>query len=293
VWKKAKKSMDIQFYNPLIATITDEVNRFQGIESERIKNEAVAMLTTQVAHDIRSPLEVLKGLKDEMSYFPDSTKKRIQLSINRIEEIAYNLLNTYKEASNKNPVLMSEDLLSILLSTITEKNIEYRKHEKLKIRDNLVSNSLGNFSKINRPTFKSILSNLINNSVESTIGQNGLVLISLDFDLTFNRIIISDNGLGISPDIKSKLFTKGFTTKKTGNGLGLYNAKQDIEAAGGTIVCESEVGKGTTFIISLPKSEAPATFIGTIDAYKYEKIIVLDDDPAFHEVWAKRLEGLE
>ncbi len=287
-----KKSLNIEATGE-IGVLISKIQKSQQdkIQLESEKNNF--KLATQLAHDIRSPLEVLKSLKDEMISFPDSSKKRIQLSINRIEEIAFNLLKTHKQSHGIGSDLKSEELLSILGSVVTEKNIEYRNTSGIEIVENLDSNSYGLFSKIQRSTLKSIISNLINNGIESINGNTGIIEIGLVSENNKNVIKVIDNGPAISSEVQAQLFTKGFTTKKNGHGLGLFNAKQDIEAVGGTIVCESEVGKGTTFTIILPKSETPATFIESIDAYKYERIIVLDDDPAFHEVWAKRLEGLE
>ena len=283
-------------FNNLIKAINELLSNYRASTQKAIKYEKELLyknMATQVAHDIRSPLEVLRSLNNEMKHFPDSTRRRIQLSINRIEEIAFNLLKKHKENTGILPENRSEDLLAVINSTITEKNIEYRNYENLEIIDNLDSTCFGLHSKINRASLKSVLSNLINNAVEAYNGARGVVEIDLTQDSDNCIIKITDNGPGISESISPKLFTKGFTTKKNGNGLGLYNAKQDLESVGGTLTYFTEVRKGTTFTITLPKSEAPKTFIDAIHAYKYERIIVLDDDPAFHEVWAKRLEGLE
>lgn len=265
-----------------------ESARIELLQAEKISNVA-----TQVAHDIRSPLEMLKGLKDELGLLPESSRKRIQLGINRIEEVTFNLLKKHKVSNTNFQNVFSEDLFSLLTSIITEKTIEFRERKGILIKSELAWISDGFFSKIDRPSLKSIISNLVNNSVEAIISGQGFIQLQLSCTDSSNIITIKDNGPGIPENIAKKLFTKGLTTKKDGNGLGLYNAKQDIEAVGGTLTFTTEIGKGTTFTIALPKSEAPPTFIESIKAYKYDKIIVLDDDPAFHEVWSKKFEGLE
>lgn len=257
------------------------------------KSQAMTELATQLAHDVRSPLEVLKGIKEDLSELPEGSRRRIQMAINRIEEITFNLLKTHKQVNISTYKEQSEELLGIVSSVVTEKNVEYRNHQNIEILEKFDSSAYGLFSKIERSALKSILSNLINNGIESFYGMSGIIRIDLVATKDKNMIIIRDNGAGVTPGMYTKIFSKGFTTKRTGNGLGLYNAKQDIEAVGGNIGFESIIGKGTTFTITLPKSETPPTFIGSIDAYKYERIIVLDDDPAFHEVWSKRLEGLK
>lgn len=69
-------------------------------------------------------------------------------------------------------------------------------------------------------------------------------------------LIVKDTGTGIPEQIKPKLFTPLFTTKAKGQGLGLAVCKRVLEAQGSTITFESQEGKGTKFIISLPAQKA-------------------------------------
>jgi two-component system, sporulation sensor kinase E len=66
------------------------------------------------------------------------------------------------------------------------------------------------------------------------------------------QIAITDNGKGISKENLEKLFTPFFTTKEKGTGLGLAIAQKIVDEHDGKIHVESEVGKGTTFYITLP-----------------------------------------
>jgi len=68
------------------------------------------------------------------------------------------------------------------------------------------------------------------------------------------EIRISDNGAGIPEDIRDKLFIPNFTTKSTGMGLGLAISKNIIEVTGGNISFTTQIDKGTTFIVTLPKA---------------------------------------
>ena len=70
--------------------------------------------------------------------------------------------------------------------------------------------------------------------------------------MTLIRVI--DTGPGIPPETKAKLFTPYFTTRSGGSGLGLATTKRVIEAMGGRISVESDVGKGAAFTIHLPQS---------------------------------------
>ncbi len=68
-------------------------------------------------------------------------------------------------------------------------------------------------------------------------------------------IAVADTGKGIPEEIKPRLFTPLVTTKAKGQGLGLAVVKRLVEALGGSIKFESELGKGTTFTITLPLRE--------------------------------------
>ena len=64
---------------------------------------------------------------------------------------------------------------------------------------------------------------------------------------------MTDNGVGIVPENLTNIFQYGFTTKKTGNGIGLHTSATFIQEMGGTLSVNSEgVGKGATFIVELP-----------------------------------------
>lgn len=282
---------DIQDKNQIKSNI-DEILRLQlSINNfNLIKNQsAMAEIASQLAHDIRSPLTILTSLQDELLTLPENTRRRAQLAINRIEEIAHNLLILNKSPDTHKNDFKSEELLGLILSLITEKKIEYKRFTKIEIKHNFNQNSFGLFSKINRRELKIIISNLINNSVESFTDQSGQIIINLFCNNNTNIISIKDNGCGIPEDIQKNIFKKGFTTKKQGNGLGNFNAKSVIEKYNGSIKFTSTQNLGSEFVISLPCSEKPLLFIDSINIDNYNKIIILDDDISFHEVWVKLL----
>jgi signal transduction histidine kinase len=68
-------------------------------------------------------------------------------------------------------------------------------------------------------------------------------------------ICVADTGVGISEEIRGKMFSVMFTTKSKGQGFGLPVVKRMTEALGGTVTFESEAGKGTKFIVRLPPKE--------------------------------------
>ncbi|MEX2214995.1 MAG: ATP-binding protein [Phycisphaeraceae bacterium] len=71
------------------------------------------------------------------------------------------------------------------------------------------------------------------------------------------EIHVTDTGPGISPEHLAKIFQPYFSTKKTGTGLGLPTTRRIVQEHGGTIEVHSEIGKGSDFVIALPRSASP------------------------------------
>lgn len=94
--------------------------------------------------------------------------------------------------------------------------------------------------------------NILQNAREA-MGGKGAIKIRADYSESYAvRVTISDNGPGIPPEKLEKIFEPYFTTKEKGTGLGLAIVKHNTELYNGTVQVESEIGKGTTFIVSLP-----------------------------------------
>ena len=103
-----------------------------------------------------------------------------------------------------------------------------------------------------------ILSNLVSNSVKyHNMNQpNPYVKVSLDVNYKTLTIIVEDNGEGIPPQKIEKIFDMFYRASRNsnGSGLGLYIVKEIVNKLGGTIDVESEVNKGTKFIVKIPSS---------------------------------------
>ena len=97
--------------------------------------------------------------------------------------------------------------------------------------------------------------NLLMNAIQA-IEDKGEITIGCGKDNGFSYISVSDTGAGISDEDKSKVFEPYYSTKKFGIGLGLAISKRFVEEHGGSIVIESEVGKGTTMQLRIPDDEA-------------------------------------
>ncbi|MCL1827157.1 MAG: ATP-binding protein, partial [Candidatus Cloacimonetes bacterium] len=117
------------------------------------------------------------------------------------------------------------------------------------------------FCKINKEKFQNAFDNLCFNSIKFT-NAGGTITIKAQEANDMINIHVIDTGIGIEPDMISRLFEKYTKAGRVGTageastGLGLYIVKQIIDMHNGAIEVLSEVGKGSEFIIKLPKSEA-------------------------------------
>ena len=129
----------------------------------------------------------------------------------------------------------------------------------------------GSFARIPSPArvqidpqqIQQVLINLIQNAADS-IGQNGTVTLRARTgvkrlaDRATEVVIleVADTGTGIAPEVEKRLFDPFFTTKETGTGLGLSIAARIVEKHGGALQYQTQVNRGTTFGVVLPRAQS-------------------------------------
>jgi len=110
---------------------------------------------------------------------------------------------------------------------------------------------------LNSDAFKQALLNLLLNA-EQAMPDGGEIILQAaaepDGDKPMVRLDVIDTGKGMTPETLSKVFKPFYSTKQGGTGLGLATTRRIVEAHGGTIVVDSEVGKGTKFSLRLPRA---------------------------------------
>ena len=100
----------------------------------------------------------------------------------------------------------------------------------------------------------SVFNNLIKNAIQSAQGREVTIGVDVSIVDEGNRVLVSvrDNGRGIAPEVREKIFKPNFTTKSTGMGLGLAIVKAIVVGLNGRVWFESEVGVGSYFCVELP-----------------------------------------
>jgi signal transduction histidine kinase len=287
--------------------------QFRDVQSkleDQVKINIMGNLTKQVAHDIRSPLSALNMVMATLRDLPEEKRLLMKNSVQRINDIANDLLSKSKISQQERAkfeirnVPLSEDnstnssghLLSILVdSIVSEKRIQYREKINVRVEADL-SSAFGIFVNLNAPDLSRVISNLINNSIEAFDQNTGVVTVSVKSDQNFAIISVKDNGKGIPPNILPSLGAEGFSYGKdgpsSGSGLGIYHAKKTVAAWGGKLEIQSEVGKGTSIDILIPKSKTPDWFASKLVISPNSTVISVDDDLSIHQIWRGRFESL-
>jgi len=272
---------------------------------ERTKVDMFSRMAAQVAHDIRSPLSALAVVEKDLHLLPENTRLMVRSAVGRIRDIANNLIEknrTLKPVEGvagvsgdfKGAVVASEvrttQLLSALIdSLVTEKRLQFRDRIQVDIAFDLDRGGYGLFADVQATELKRVLSNLINNSVEA-IAERGQVNIRLEPAGQYVLIQLTDTGKGIAPEVLKTLGTRGATHGKAGgSGLGVFHAKTTVESWGGSLEVTSQVGRGTTIGIRLPRAEAPVWFMERLAIAPGTTVVVLDDDASIHPIWDGRL----
>ncbi|HVV69212.1 MAG TPA: HAMP domain-containing sensor histidine kinase [Patescibacteria group bacterium] len=264
-------------------------------ETEHKKlQEELSRTALKVAHDIRSPLAALDMIIQSTMTLPEDNRILFRNAVWRIRDIANTLLK--KNSINPLTQQIEEDehftkqlLSSVINMLITEKRMQYRSKPNIEIENIFNSDSYGLFAMIKISDFKRILSNLINNAVES-LTDTGKITIKLLSNEKKIEIWIQDNGRGIPVEVLKILGQPGVTYgKQDGHGLGVYYAKNTLDSWGGKLIIESELGKGTSVKVCLPKTPSPSWFVPILHLYDKQHLAIVDDDISIHELWKERI----
>jgi two-component system NtrC family sensor kinase len=248
------------------------VNRIKKAEQERedaiAKSEhasklaSIGRLAAGVAHEINNPLAIInekaglmKDLVDMSS--KDSKKNKEKLlplfdgifnSVDRCRRITRRLLGFSRQMDVTPEVMDMNDVVKDVIGFL-EKEFIFR---NIRLEVNLAEN-LPKISS-HKGQLQQVFLNIINNALDAIEEKGGYITISSRTNVDNVQVTIKDNGRGISKDVLNHIFEPFFTTKEEGEGtgLGLFISYGIVNKLGGKIHVESEINKGTTFIVEIP-----------------------------------------
>ncbi|MEK4287935.1 ATP-binding protein [Paenibacillus sp. FSL P4-0502] len=230
--------------------ISNIKNRERIVQSERLN--VVSELAASVSHEIRNPLTVTSGflqLLNKSKTMTPEEKGFVELSLQELQR-AEKIVSDYLSFAKP----QSENMVYSNMKAESEytKNIimPYATMHKVDVQFNF-NNSLN--KNYDRNQIQQCLINLYKNGIEAMKETDGGTLFIDIFEKKQNIMIsIKDNGVGMTKDEISRLGKPYYSTKAEGTGLGMLMVYSTVDKVKGNIEVDSEKGKGTTFLITIP-----------------------------------------
>lgn len=233
----------------------EELNRQTQEFAHHQRLELMGTLTSGIAHEFNNLLVPIMGysilileklppeeteLYDEvLEIYNTSTKAKTVVS--RLQDLAR------KHAGS--------EFQSLALDEVVQKAVEIARPAKPKAVELEVKlGTEGALIHGNETQLSQLLLNLLINAFHATEERNGSVKVRTEVKADRFVLEVSDNGYGMSEEVKKRMYEPFFTTKKggQGTGLGLAIVEQIVEEHGGSIQVESQEGEGTTFLVEFP-----------------------------------------
>lgn len=212
--------------------------------------EAFQTLSAFFIHDLKNLASTLSITLENLPVHydnPDFRRDALSVMAGSVQKIQgmCSRLSSFNQKPDLN--YLETDLNDLVVSTLSDfENLDMVIERELKEKVPAVC--------IDRDKVRSVLTNLILNAREAC-GEDCLIRVSTTVEEEYAVIAVKDNGCGIPRDfIDKKLFKPFKSTKTKGLGIGLYQSRIIVQAHGGKIEVESEVGKGSIFRIFLPVS---------------------------------------
>ena len=238
----------------------------EALKREKELNELKTRFISMVSHEYRTPLTVIQSSSDLIKTLlskNDFVKipnylNRIQNSIQSMIQLLEDVLNIERTSNNKMHLHIVElDLCEFFFRSSDEFEVLDNKKHQIKISSNTEKCKIKTDEKVLRHIVFNLVTNAIKYSPEDTE-------ILIDIDDYEDRVVIKveDQGIGIPEEDLKYLFEPFHRGKNTGTkqgtGLGLSIVKRYIEVLGGSIEVQSNLNKGTKFIVELPKLINPS-----------------------------------
>ena len=237
----------------LIQDITD-LRRLEQMRTDFIAN---------VSHELKTPVTSIKGFVETLQHVDIDDKETVEkflqiidVEADRLARLIDDILSLSElESKDRSPALETIDIVELVDEIVL---IMYTQSQKKNIHINFKCSNPTIWMEGNRDGIKRMIINLMDNAIKYT-PAGGKVYISVESIYDSVSICIRDTGIGIPKEHIPRIFERFYRVDKSrsrdmgGTGLGLAIVKHAVNSMSGTIELNSEVGKGTEFLITLPK----------------------------------------
>jgi two-component system, OmpR family, phosphate regulon sensor histidine kinase PhoR len=239
-------------------TVFHDITRLK--ELEKIRQDFVA----NVSHELRTPLTTIKGyaetllggaLKEEVA---PQFVEIINRHADRLTKIVEDLLMLSKVESKQFQLKPERLPVAELINDVVDFVKKAAEKKKISIIQRDIPSSL--YVEADRTYLEQVFTNLLDNAIKYTSEGGQVTVSAIEKDQKEIQISIEDNGIGIPKEDIRRIFErfyrvdKGRSKELGGTGLGLSIVKHILQAHGGKIWAESQLGKGSTFYVTLPKA---------------------------------------
>jgi signal transduction histidine kinase len=241
-----------------IAERTRELQESQAHVLHQEKMAAFGLLAAGIAHEVGNPLTSISSLVQILQHQGGDqyTQEKLALvsgQLQRIQTTLRELVTFSRPASTERGLVCPRDILQEALNVA-----KYYKRTRGRTITLEAPSDLPTLQGV-RDQLVQVFLNLVLNAIDAT-ARGGKIDLDADSADGFLSINVRDDGSGIAPEARARVFQPYFTSKKHGTGLGLFVTRKLVADHGGTIDYVSEPGRGTTFTVRLPVPvRAPAS----------------------------------
>jgi signal transduction histidine kinase len=267
-----KRTKELQESNRQLSLSNQEIAHAN--EELKVHDKMQKEFINIASHEIKTPLQAILSASQLLQMYPERQKKfasAIQRNAIRLQRLSNDILDVAKIESRS--LKLKKELLDLneLISNIIEdyKTIIVKDNQNVKLF--FKSSHYALFVEADKERIAGVISNLLSNAIKFT--KKGEIFVSTEKEDNSNSpyalVTVKDTGKGIDPDILPKVFSKFITKSFEGLGLGMYIAKNIVEAHKGKIWTENNKNKngnrGAIFYFTLPLSKVVETSNNNID----------------------------
>ena len=228
-------------------------------ETETEAREFLKGTVSDISHQLKTPLAALSMYQEIIQNEPGNTEtvktfsQKSTAALGRIEHLIKTLLKLTRLDAGGIEFHKSEYMIGEVVSQSVEELSDRAKNENKELQ---ISGNQKDIIRCDMEWTREAVGNIVKNALDHT-KAGGMIQISWDETPLMFRISVSDNGDGIDEEDIHHIFKRFYRSKKSldtqGIGLGLPLVKSIVEGQGGTISVQSEIGAGTTFVLSFPR----------------------------------------
>lgn len=226
-------------------------------EGNKIKSHFIA----NISHEVRTPVNVILSAVQLLEVNKTTDQNKLTIIKNncfRLIRLINNVIDVRKvELEDVKLKLVHINIVNFIESLVNS-ILPYAEHKNLSVIFD--TNEEDIIMKVDANKIERTILNLLSNAIKFS-NENGIIKVNLEFTEELLRIVIEDNGIGINPEDKERIFDKfvqvdkSLTRNNEGCGIGLTISKSFVELHKGVIKVTSEINKGTKFIVELPRFE--------------------------------------